>query len=309
MLRINLLPPYVFDKQKKNKIWIGWIVGVLMIIGIYAYANNTVLKQQADADAVNSEAHTQKDKHDALITQTETVKGTIADTQKKQDFIASAQTWNDEWWKLYSAMRDVTSPKVILRRMYLSSPTMVNIVGWAPSEKEAADWWIDFRNKYTGPNKSFATVYFDLPKTGYPDTPAAGAAGPGGVPGPMGGPPRGPTMSMSSATGVGGGGGGGGGFGGGAAAGNAADEEPGPGMLEDRAGINFRVHVVLKTAFDSGKTVPVWGGAPADASGGAPGPMGGPMGGPIGGPGGTAPSWPDGRRPRRASCGSGSEFR
>ena len=53
MLRINLLPPYVFDKQKKTKVWAAWIVGVLIVIGSYAFANSIALAKQADADAEN----------------------------------------------------------------------------------------------------------------------------------------------------------------------------------------------------------------------------------------------------------------
>ena len=303
MLRINLLPPYVFDKQKKTKVWAAWIVGLLIVIGSYAYGNSIALGKQADADAEKARVQSLETEKKGLDDKTTGVNGQIADTQKKQEFIASAQAWNDEWPKLYSVMRDVTSPKVILRRMYLAAPTMVNIAGWAPSEKEAADWWIQFRNKYTGPTGSFANVSFELPKNGYPldaNTAVAGGS-PSGYP--SAAPSGRPTFG---AAGIGGAGAGG--FGGGPSASGGAndkDEDPGPGYLEDRLGIYFRVHVTLKAPFDSGKTVPVWG-APADPN--APAPGGGPVGLPGGGrrgPSGSAPGGSPGGDAAPASDDSG----
>ena len=286
MLRINLLPPYVFDKQKKVKWVAGWIFAVLALICVFLYLNNQALRNQELAQADLDTANGLLTKKTALDEQTNQVKTRIAETQKKQDFIASAQAWNDEWWKLYSAMRDVTSPKVILRKMYLGSPTMVNIVGWAPSEKEAADWWIDFRNKYTGPTGPFANVSFELPKNGWP--PNADNANAPGAPG----APSSESAPTLSAQGIAGRGGGG--FSGASSPGagaNDKDDEPGPGYLEDRLGIYFRVHVTLKTPFAGGKSVPVWG-APDTSTAGNPGAMALPGGAPRGGgpPPGTPPS-------------------
>lgn len=310
MLRINLLPPYVFDKQKKNKVWAAWIVGILMIIGIYAFANMKAVALQEDAQSQLDTANKLLADKNGFDDQTSKVKARIAETQKKQDFIASAQAWNDEWWKIYSVMRDVTSPKVILRKMYMGSPTMVNIVGWAPSEKEAADWWIDFRNKYTGPNGAFANVSFELPKAGWPPN-ADNTNISGGAPGSA----TGPRTVMGAVSGFGGGGGGASaGSGSGA---NDKDEEPGPGYLEDRLGIYFRVHVTLKTPFDGGKTVPVWGAPDATTPGGGGAlalPGGGPPRGgmPPGGPppgGGSAASSDDsgGGGGKRGKRGAGTE--
>ena len=316
MLRINLLPPYVFDKQKKTKVWALWISLLLMTIGIYAFFNSVALGKQAEADDLKAQVQKLETEKKGLDDKTTGVNNQIAETQKKQEFIASAQAWNDEWPKLYSVMRDVTSPKVILRKMYLAAPTLVNIVGWAPSEKEAADWWIQFRNKYTGPTGSFANVSFELPKNGYPlDANNAGA------PGAPSAAPSGPRTMGSAAAGFGSGPGGG--FGGGASTSgggaNDKDEDPGPGYLEDRLGIYFRVHVTLKAPFDSGKTVPVWG-APADPNapaaggpvglpgGGRRGPMGSAPGGPP--PGGAPPASSEdsgGGTGRKGKRGAGGE--
>ena len=276
MLRINLLPPYVFDKQKKVKWVAGWVFAVLAVICGFLYWNNQVVHAQEEAQDEQAKANAflaDKKKYDD---QTAAVNARIATTKQKQDFIAAAQNWNDEWWKLYSAMRDVTSPKVILRKMYLGSPTMVNIVGWAPSEKEAADWWIDFRNKYTGADSPFSNVSFELPKNAWP--PNADNANTPGAPGSR----AGAQASLSNTGGFGATGAGSPGLSGGGA--NDKDEEPGPGYLEDRLGIYFRVHVTLKTPFDGGKTAPVWGAPDTSAGAAAPGAMALPGGAPRGGP-------------------------
>ncbi len=304
MLRINLLPPYVFDKQKKIKVWAAWIVGIMMCIGIYAFANSIAVHNQEVAQTENDEAHALQKKTQGFDAQKAAVVTRIAETKKKQDFIADAQAWNDEWWKLYSVMRDVTSPKVILRKMYLGSPTMVNIVGWAPSEKEAADWWIQFRNKYTGQGSPFTNVSFELPKNGYPPDPdKTGAAGaPAGAPGGGSVSPRGVSSNSGGFSG--------GASGGGASSSNDKDDEPGPGYLEDRLGIFFRVHVTLKTPFDNGKTVPVWGAPDTSGAAGA-GALALPGGPPAGGgaappSGGSADSGDDsggGKKKKRGGAG------
>ena len=301
MLRINLLPPYVFDKQKKVKVWVAWIVGVLICIGAFAFANKVATDLQTTADSEKETAlRLQKDKEgwDSKKKQQE---DKIAETQKKQTFIADAQSWNDSWWQLYNAMRDVTSPKVILRKMYLANPTTVNVVGWAPTEKEAADWWINFRNKYTGKDSPFSNVTFDLPKLVYPpnaDNPGGAASAPG-VSAPGG--PRG----LGSAGGFGAGAPAG--FGGGASSGSTTDEEPGPGFLEDRLGINFRVHVTLRTPFDNGKPLPTWGAPETPAAGGAGAFGGGAPGGPGGRGRGAPPGSPSGPPPGAPSGGGASE--
>ena len=328
MLRINLLPPYIFDRQKKARTWLLW-GGILLAVFIgtglwYKSANDEYARAQEE----NQTAKNYKSDYDGLEGKIGEVKTAIAETEKKQTFIKEARAYNRAWPDLFSTMRDLTSSQIILKKMYLASPDTVNMVGWAHTEADAARWWIRLHD-YAGPNQMFKTVFFDLPKSGWPPeedknaqtagAPAAGA--PGGSPGGFGGGGRpGPIAQTSGLQSGGTGGGGSSGFGGGrpgggsnsgfgGSASNDKDEEPGIDYVNGSKGIRFNVHAVLNTPFDGGKSVPVWPAA-ADTSGQTnPGGLnsaggGAPAGAPASSGGSEAP--PSGATSRKRGKGASS---
>lgn len=302
MLRINLLPPYIYDKQKKVK----WVVGSVVIfaatlIGLLAWANSINQQLAVETDRKNV-AHTKQDEFNQVSTQIKAEQDKVAATKAKQEFVKSAKEYNASWPATFELMRDVTSPSILLKSLSVQDRQMLAFNGWSGSEENIVRWWMDLRN-----SGLFSTVFFTLPEHPY-EPPQAAANGPGGVPGggagffpggpggpgggKFGGSSGGGPSFLSASSGAAGGGsfggfGGGrkgGGFpgagGGGGNSGTTSEEE-----IEGRKGINFTATAVLKDPIPGGKTAPTWPAGGGNSGGGANGPGGFGSFGPSG-PGG-----------------------
>ena len=294
MLRINLLPPYIYDKQKKIK-WIAAAV-ILPIVTAVAMVLWGQSAQAAldDQNKRKTEALTQQEQYTKYVQDIKKEKDTVAATQAKQEFVSNAKTYNAAWPHVYTAMRDFTSPKVLLKSMYVSDDrTSINFTGFCQAEEDLVRWWMFLRQQ----GDFYSDIHFRLPEHPYPpkaDT-TAGAGGPGGIGakmpgmgGSMGGSPSAmggmgaPGMAGMGASGGPGGGGGTSSFGGGGGSSDAVGEEE----IEGRKGIKFSATATLKKPLAGGIPTPTWATAGGAASGGGSGPMGGGMGGGRGGSGG-----------------------
>ena len=277
MLRINLLPPYIYDDLKKrNYVIFGGAVSLVVILACGFLLMNAKAAQET-AQKASDEAKTQKEKYDLEVTSIEKVKLGAAATQAKSDFVNDTRTYNDAWAMVYENMRAMTTPVVVLNSMRLTSSSNLEILGFAPTELDVARWWMELRK-----SPDFAQVQFDLPAHPYPatggtGTPATVAMGGGGAMSGMGGGPAGGSAGMMAAM-MGGGGGRGMGGGGGGARSNAS---VGPTELEGRPGIAFAGHLILAKPLAGGKAIPAWGSARGGSGGG--GMMGGMSGGAMGG--------------------------
>src|SRR5689334_11448567 len=135
MLRINLLPPYIYDKQKKIK----WIVGSLALIPItlvlmlmWAQAAQAELDKE---NARKSEATTQQNQYNQYVQNIKKEQDAVAATKAKQTFVSNALLYNAAWPATYSKMRDLTSPRVLLKSLYVSDDrTALNFTGWCQKE-------------------------------------------------------------------------------------------------------------------------------------------------------------------------------
>lgn len=307
MLRINLLPPYIYDRQKKRK----WIVGSLALIPITlavmlwwgAVAQDALNK----ANERKANAQAQQDQYNSVVQAIKKEQDAVAATKAKHDFLVSAIKYNASWPKVYTAMRDVTSPKVLLKSMYVSDDRKsINFTGFCQYEEDLVRWWMYLRQQ----SNMFTDVHFSLPEHPWPpkaDTTSAGAmGGPGmgssGMPGGSGGMPGMPGGSggmpgmPGGSPGMGGSGGMGGSpgmgsFGGGGGSSDAVGEEE----IEGRKGIKFSAFAVLKEPLAGGIPTPAWAGGGAASGAASPGgtaPMGsygmGPMSGGMSSSGGRA---------------------
>ena len=285
MLRINLLPPYIYDDLKRrNYMFVGGAICVAVVVGCGFWWMNAK-KVQEEANTRNEEAKTQKAKYDTEVTTIEGIKKGAADTQAKSDFVNNSRTYNDSWAKVYEDIRAMTAPKVVLNSMRLTSATNVEIQGFAPNELEVARWWMELRK-----SPYFAQVQFDLPSHPYPPTGGGNTGGGatmtmggGGMSGGMGGG-AGQAAMMQAMMGGGRAGMGGGGFGGGGGAARS-NANVGPTELEGRPGISFVGHLILTKPLADGKSAPSWGNAGGGNSGGGFGGMSGGMS--MGGGGGS----------------------
>ncbi len=326
MQPINLLPPYIYDKQKKVALiglW-GAVAGIILIACV-VYAGTiraAVSKAQSDKD----DAQKQVDRWNAADTKINNIDKEIADQNAKLTFVQNAQKWNDAWPAVYEMMRDWTSDQILLKNMALDAQQhqLLTMTGFATDERKIIQWWMLLRN-----NPQISSPNFSLPPHGY--EPASvqtagyggGFGGPPGMMGGMGGGYRGMRPGMGGMSGgpmggfsgppgmMGGRGmmggpmggpagmmagmGGFGGFGanrGGGAGGVTPDE------INGRRGLQFTATAMLKQPLAGGIPVPSWppaaaagmggGGMMGGMMGGPAGMMGGPMGGPPGMMGGPA---------------------
>lgn len=307
MLRIDLLPSYVRERRARPiffgiataivaAVIIAFVAWYIALMGSYNQA-----KQHLD------EATNLQSQYNDYQTKIQQVNSSISDIKSKQDFVASAQKYNDSWWQAYLAVATDTSPYILLHSMEIDprDHSMVHLTGFCPNEMQLARWWIDLRND----TAKFKSVFITMPAHPYPPNGGnngqmggGGAAGFGGG-GPAYGPYGGgmpPGMGMSSSP-YGGGGPPGmpagmpgmgspyGGFGGGGGSNNAAAT---PTEIEGRKGIDFQADLVLQDSLAPPAQAPTWppggqGGAGGTAGFGIPGM---PAGMPFGPGGGAFPS-------------------
>src|SRR5689334_9904132 len=101
MQPINLLPPYIYDKQKKAALIGVWgAVAAVILIACIAYAGKITADINA-AQAEKDQAQARVDnwnKSDAAITK---INQEIADEKSKLTFVQNAQKWNDAWPGLF----------------------------------------------------------------------------------------------------------------------------------------------------------------------------------------------------------------
>ncbi len=307
MLRINLLPNYIYEGKKKNQVIAAWVLGIAACAGIYAFANIQANQKLDDQQKQLDEAKAFQTQYNDAEAKIGKVKEEVAVVRSKQEFVANAKTWNGSYPRLYTDMRRYVTPRAVVRSMNLADNSTVNMGFFVSKEEDAARWHMDLL-KYAGTKGRFKTVTFEYPNLhGYPNGQAAGAGGGfgagaagfggGGGYGPYSGPPggKGGLPSARGAAGFGGGGFGGGGFGGGSRAGGGGqNNQVGLASIEGRSGLQMVAHLVLTEPF-AGKvdSPPSWPSTTKDSGGGTGGGSFGPYSGPPsggGGRGGYAPS-------------------
>ncbi|HZT43739.1 MAG TPA: hypothetical protein VFA07_16350, partial [Chthonomonadaceae bacterium] len=172
MLRINLLPPYIFDKQKKVQLAVAWLVVIGIVVFLFVTWSSSLAGQLAAAQKDKDDATALQNTTNSTQTQIDDLNKKNAEITAKEGFIANAKTYNDAWPDLYEQMRDLTSDRVLLEQMSLDqSHKVVNFTGFAPSEMDIVRWWMQLRN-----NTAYVShVTFTLPAHGYLDNSPGGA--------------------------------------------------------------------------------------------------------------------------------------
>ncbi len=290
MLRINLLPPYIYDKQKKIPFIVGSLLLIPITLALMLWWGANAQKKLDEANERSTQAQAKKTEYDDFVAKKAKEEALVAATKQKEDFVANSIKYNESWPRVYTAMRDVTSPKVLLKSLYVSDDRKsINFTGFCAYEEDLVRWWMYLRSQ----SALFTSVHFKLPDHPWPPKASTAAAGGGGgsmaMAGPGGGAggSSGPAMGLANGgggmpTGMGGSAGGGGmsaaGPGGGSfGGGGGATDAVGDTTIEGRKGINFTAFATLKDPLAGGIPTPVWaGGGAAPAEGGAGGGM--PMG-------------------------------
>ncbi len=286
MLPINLLPNYIFDKNKKIKMMAFWGAALAAIAVVLFLKMGSVSTELAAAKSDLDDATTKQGKYTAVDGNIKKVQGEIAEIKTKQTFIANAQTYNSAWPATFELARNLTASNILLKSMSIEPDHKTLLLSaFAPGDANTAEFaianWVKALEKNGGIVEQVNFKTPPHPFTGTaPATNGAGAVGGGsGIPGSGGGrvgPPAmgGPGTPKGMALGPGGLGAPGPGGSGGSASGSDA---VGYAEIEGRPGINFNMSIRLKKALAEGiATAPSWpsgGGAAAPAGGvGAIGP-------------------------------------
>ncbi|MDE2126696.1 MAG: hypothetical protein KGJ62_08905 [Armatimonadetes bacterium] len=295
MLRVNLLPPYIYDKQKKGKVAVVWGVALaLLVVGFVLWLSSVQAALNSATDEDNTAKNYQNTYND-LNTQIAAVQTAIAATQARQTFVANAATYNEAWPDLFSHVRDLISSNVVLYQMQLAGDRQtITFSGFAPSEKALVQWWQQLRTH----TDVIQQVSLSLPP--HPFVPNGGVAGNNAPLGAQGGAPPGFTIQqkMQAMSGAAGSLMGGGPTQARGTAGGGSQASANTAVLDGRSGLNFTGDIVLVKPFVGGASAPTWppsgGGGGGGAGGGAfgggkgAGPSAGMMG--LGGSGTTSSS-------------------
>lgn len=302
MQPINLLPPYIFDKQKKFAMVGLWaaVVAVIVLGSVFFMLN---LNQKLDAaKAERDKAQQFSDQWNKLDGDIKGVQASVKTIKDQMDFVSSAKTYNDAWPAAYETLREYSSSEILLMSASIDPVTrkIMTVGGFAQNDRKIVKWWQQLVN-----HAEYESVNIGLPSYGY--TPGGGTASnggfggmggfgrrggmgmgmPGGMsmmpPGMSGGMPGMPSggpsamgISRTSAPGMSGGPGmgmggpagmmgGRGGFGGGNAAGGGSGAET---EIEGRRGILFTATLILKEPLAGGIPTPSWPPGAAAATGG-----------------------------------------
>ncbi len=183
MLRIELLPDHIHDKNKIAKLWGVWgVILLLVVIVLFASMSNANREYQAAAADKEHKEELKKttDNYKTAITTEESDRKHVQD---KQTFVLAAKTYNDGWPEVYETIRDVkpSDNSIILDSMALDSTQhkTVSLTGFGQDEKAIVRWWMSLRNN----TALFDHVNFDLVPHSYLSNQAStgGGGGAGGM--------------------------------------------------------------------------------------------------------------------------------
>ncbi len=289
MLPINLLPNYIFDKNKKFKMMAVWGAVLAAIAVILFMKMGSVSAELAAAKTDLDDATTKQAKYTTVDGNIKKVQSDINEIKTKQTFIANAQTYNSAWPATFELARNLTASNILLKSMSIETDhKTLQLSAFAPGNSNDAEFAIANWVKALEKNGNIVEqVNFKTPPHPFtgtaPATNGAGAAsggmgmpGSGGPMGTSGGPgmPRGMSGSSGGPMGMGGMMMPGSGGPGGAAGGAGGSDAVGYAEIEGRPGINFNMSIRLKKALAEGiLTAPTWTGSNAPAApavGGSP---------------------------------------
>ncbi len=194
MLRINLLPSYIYEKKTKYAHLVGALLLMFVVLGgciVWALAAaGTKAAAQKRLDTAN-QFQTQYTDIDTQITD---VKTQVAAIQAKQDFISGSQTYNTAWPVAIDAVAQDVPPYILLNSLNISPADhhVVTLTGFGQHEMDLARWWIALRND----TFKFSNVYITLPEHPYPADGSQAGGGFGGFGGMGMGGPGGKRMGM-----------------------------------------------------------------------------------------------------------------
>lgn len=292
MLRINLLPTYVFEKNVKMYHALAALIPLLLVIGLCGFWYIGAANAKKTADQRLADANNQSTIYNSWATKITSEQSDVATIQSQQTFVADAKSNNSSWPMVITKVAEDVPPYILVNSLtFGKTPNTVVLDCFAKSEADEARWW----NLISKDTEKFSAVTMGLPEHPYPSTSGQttqgqgmyggfGGGGFGGGPGRPGMKAGGMGMMGGSSPGGPGGYGGPGGPGG--FGGNNQKSGATPTQVQGRDGIEFKATIILRKKYTP-SAPPSWPPAAAASSGYSGGMSGFGMGGPPAGMGGT----------------------
>src|ERR1044071_6445160 len=156
MLRINLLPPYIYEGAKRRNVYVLWVVLLLTAIGGLVFwkiqLGNEADRIARDTDALKpaqTEAKSTQSKADAIVASNAALK-------TKAVFVQNAKKYNTEVYQpLLGSIGNYTITRVLYSSMVPSGQT-VNLAAYAPSLADVGHYFMAMEKNPNVTNVSIA---------------------------------------------------------------------------------------------------------------------------------------------------------
>jgi len=164
MLRINLLPPYIYEGAKRRNVTILWVVIILAVIGGFVFGKIQIDNQTAALVAEKERLTPDADKADRLQAEADRIRQESQAIRDKRDFVKNARLHNSTTYQpvVYN-IRDYTIKDVLYYSLQPAGQT-VTLTAYAPSLAKVGHYlmWMEHN-----PNIS----HVDISLTGLPTFP------------------------------------------------------------------------------------------------------------------------------------------
>ncbi|MEN6372042.1 MAG: hypothetical protein ABFD64_08520 [Armatimonadota bacterium] len=176
MIKINLLPPGIFEARVIKRLIVLFSFIVVAIVAGCMYYTSTVNKATAGYKAETAIATDWKNKADAYKSQADSKIASIAPIDAKLQFVAQVDSFNNVYPKFYENLAQYTYHKVTYSQIAVSTDGKVTISATAPSLSDAGRYLLNmYRATDLFSNVSISGV------PGYPANSSGGSLSGGGM--------------------------------------------------------------------------------------------------------------------------------
>ncbi|NLH99350.1 MAG: hypothetical protein GX446_07635 [Chthonomonadales bacterium] len=125
MLRINLLPPYIYEGSKRRNVTIVWVLILLAVIAGFVYGKVQIDNQTAAMNQEKENLRPDADKADRLQAQANSINSESQAIRDKRDFVKNARQYNSSTYQpvVYN-IRDYTMRGVLYSSLVPSGQTV-----------------------------------------------------------------------------------------------------------------------------------------------------------------------------------------
>ena len=145
MLRINLLPPYIYEGAKRTKVTILWVVILLAVIGGMVFGKVSIDKQTQefnDRAAATEPAAKEADDKAALA---QTIQARSAEIVKRATFVRDSQKYTDTYPTVFRSIVRYTWSRVLYDQV-VPQGQAVQIQAFAPTLADVGHYMMAMEN-------------------------------------------------------------------------------------------------------------------------------------------------------------------